>query len=129
LFIIKYPTVLFTALFVLLLSFAQCPQLLVPVGFKRISNQPVFRVDTHVSALCQFGFVPGPFHVLLSQTIGFIEPCLQFLLDGQRDLKCDRIDQFQQYVPDCAVDIGARNTLAQRFGILDPLTLADVFRA
>jgi len=34
LFIIKYPAVLFTALFVLPLSFTQCPQLLVPVWSK-----------------------------------------------------------------------------------------------
>src|SRR4051794_32968148 len=69
LFIVEYSAVLLATLFVVMLSIAHGSQLLVPVRFERIGNESVFRINTHISALCEVRLVPGTLNVLFSQPI------------------------------------------------------------
>ena len=127
--IIEQPAILLASFFVLLLSVGECSQFLVPVGLQRIRNQSVFRIDPHVAALRQFRFIASTLDMLASQAIRFIEARLQFLLHGERDFQSDRIHQFQQDIADDSINVGARDALAERFGIFDAFALTDVLRA
>ena len=101
----------------LFLCFGKRTELVVPLRFQAVGNQPVFRVDLHVTTASEFSLVLCSLNVLPPQRIGFSDSCLNFLLNGEGDLKSHRLHQFQQEVADRLIDNPPRHALA---GLLCP---------
>jgi hypothetical protein len=62
-------TVLFAAVFVFPLSLVKCTQFLIPLRFEGVGDQPIFRIDAHIPALREVGFVPNPLDLLFPEAI------------------------------------------------------------
>lgn len=114
------------AAFACFLRLCQQPQLAVPVCFQGVGHQAVIRVHAKIAAAGELGFVARPLLLLLTQTVGFVQPRLQLLLHGQCDFKRDGGNCIDEDVPDCLIDGSARNVLADRFAVFDALALAHV---
>jgi hypothetical protein len=62
----------------------------------------------------------------VTQTVGFFDAGLEFALNRQAHLNGKRIKRFDEQFANGLVDGSAVDALADRFGLLDALALADV---
>jgi len=53
-------------MFVPFLSLGQYPQLVVPVGFQRVSHQAIVRIYLHIPILSEIGFIASAFDLLVA---------------------------------------------------------------
>ena len=63
---------------------------------------------------------------LLAEPVGLLQSRLQFLLDGERNIECNRTYRFHQQFADGLIDTRSGNPLAEGLGMLDPFTLAHI---
>jgi hypothetical protein len=71
---------------VLLCGFGQSSQLLVPIGFERVGDEPVLGVDHHESLARQLRLVFDRLHVPGPQPVGLQHPLLELPAHLQRQL-------------------------------------------
>src|SRR5581483_4906379 len=105
---------------------SQRPELVVPLGLQRGSDQAVVGVDPQVTALGQVGFVAGPLDLLAAEPVGFFGSGGELVLDGQCHLQSAGAHALHQQVADGPVEGAADDPLAGRFCPLDALPLAAV---
>ena len=83
---VNQQTLLLCLLLVLFLGLGQDPQLIVPLRFKAIGHQTIIGIDLQVAPPGEFRLVLCSLNVLVAQRLGFSNPCLHFLLNGESDL-------------------------------------------
>ena len=81
-----------------------------------------------VPALGQIGFITRSLHLFLAKLIHFLDSCLEFLLDRQSDFERERSHALHQKLAHGMIDLISDHSLADRYGVLDAITLADVLR-
>ena|GEM_PF-6845516 len=91
-------------LLVLRLRLSQSTKLVVPFRFQTIGDKTIIGIDLHVAAASESSLVLRTLNVLPPQRVRFGNPCLNFLLNCEGDLKCYRLHQFQQEVADRLID-------------------------
>ena len=79
-----------------LLCLSKCSQFAVPLGFERVRYQPVLGLNAHIATASQVRFILGSFDLLQTQPVSLGESGLQFLLNGECDLKRYWTDRFDQ---------------------------------
>ena len=87
LLIIDSLPILFPLTFTKFLRFSQHLQLGIPIGLERIGYEPIVGIHPQISPACQLGFVTGSLHLLLAQSVGFLQARLQFLLHRECDFQ------------------------------------------
>ena len=112
--------------FILLLSFVDGTELLVPFRLQHIGHEAVVGIDPHEPLLRQVGLITGTLHLLAAQSVYFRQATLQLLLDGQGRLQRQGREHLQDQIADGAVHLGARNHLAEPLCVLNAVFLADV---
>ena len=122
-------TICLAPVFIFLLRLGQRAQFVVPIGFEGIGHQPVVRIDAEVTVLSEFGLVSCSLDVCPAQSVRFLQTGLQFLLDGEGDLKGNRAHGLDQHLANCPVDCRSRYPLADGGGMFDAGDLAAIFRA
>jgi len=123
---VNQQALLLRLLLVVLLRFGQATELVIPFRFQAVGNQSVAGVDIHVTPAGKLGFVLCPLDVFPPQRIGFGNPCLDFLLNGEGNLQSHWLHQFQQEVADRLIDDTARHALADLLRPPDGGFLADI---
>src|SRR3954466_3984670 len=109
-----------------MLRISECAQLGVPLGLERVGDHAVLGVDLHVATPGDLGVIAGMLDFLATCSIGIAGSRLEFALYGERALERDGRDDLHQQLADRVVETAATDALADRFGALDPATLADV---
>ena len=125
---VNQQALLLRLLLVALLRFGQRTEFVIPFRFQAVGNQPVAGVDIHVAPAGKLGFVLRPLDVFPPQRIGFGNPCLDFLLNGEGNLQGHGLHQFQQEVAGRLIDDTARHALADLLRPPDGGFLADIGR-
>ena len=125
-FLVQDGTIGLTLLLILLLGLGQRPQLVVPVRFESIRNQPILGIDLKKSLPSQVCLVAGTLDMLPAQVIRFVQTLLQLLLDRQGNLQGQRRERFHQQRADRRVDARAEDTLADPLGVRNAISLANV---
>jgi hypothetical protein len=69
-----------------------------------------------------------PLHLLLAEPIRLLDSTLQFLLDAECDLERHWTHCLHQQFANGLIDARPEYPLTQRLGMLDPITLAQIFR-
>ena len=70
----------------------QLPQPVVPVGFQRIRDQAIVRIDLEIATTCELGLVTRPLQLRAPQALGLLDPMGDLLLHRQRHLDRRRRD-------------------------------------
>ncbi len=83
------------------------PQLLVPFGFERIRDQPIIRVDLHVTTTGQVRLVVCAVDLLPAQAITLVDAALELLLHRQRDLERHRGNHLHEQLANGFVEAAA----------------------
>jgi hypothetical protein len=83
-------------------------QLLVPPGFKGVSDETVIRIDFHIAPPCQLSVIARSFDVLTAQSFRFGGARLKFALDREANLNGHRRHQLDQKRADRRIDHLAR---------------------
>jgi hypothetical protein len=109
-----------------LLCLSQQSQFVIPVRLQGIGHEAVIRIYANVATPGQFSVIARPLDLLLPESVGFIQPALQLLLDGQRDFDRNRRNRFDEDVPDFLINRSSWNMLADRFGVFDALPLTHI---
>ena len=73
-------------LLVLFLRLGQSTEVVIPLRFQTIGDEPIIGVDLHVATASEFSLVLCSLNVLPPQRVGFGNPCLNFLLNCEGDL-------------------------------------------
>jgi hypothetical protein len=79
-------SLLLCLLLVLFLRLGQGTELVIPLRFQAIGNETIIGVDLHVATASEFSLVLCPHYVTPPQRVGFGNPCLNFLLNGEGNL-------------------------------------------
>ena len=113
---------------VLVLGVGEFSQLVVPVGFELVGDEPVGRVHGEVAAASSLGGVLGALHAHLPDPVGMLGAVGE--LGGDREGGLDRQwgELFEHEAGDGGVDAGAADRLARRGAGRDPLTRAVIVR-
>ena len=106
----------------------ELPQAGVPFRLQDIGDQPVARIHLPVALPREVGFLARPLHLPGAPGLGLVSALRQFRLHPQRDLERHRRHALHQQGADGPVDAGAGNALADRSGMGDSLSLAQVVR-
>jgi hypothetical protein len=93
---------------------------------ERVGDQAVLGVHLHVATPGGLGVMAGLLDLLAACSISIAGSRLKLALDGECDLERDGRDDLHQQLADHVVNAAATDALADRFGALDPATLADV---
>lgn len=107
---------------VLFLCLGEVTQPRVPLGFQRVGDEAVGRIDLHVTAAGVVGLVLRPLDLPVTQAIGLVEARLNLLLDGDRYLERHRRHRLDQQLPDGSVDLRSDDALAH--GVAEEPTAA-----
>jgi len=83
---VNQQTLLLRLLIVLFPGLGQDTQLIIPLCFQAIGNQTIIGIDLHIAPASEFSLVLCSLNVLVPQRLGFANPCLNFLLNGESDL-------------------------------------------
>ena len=83
---VNQQTLLLCLLLVLFLRLGQGAQLIIPLRFQAIGDKTIIGIDFHITAASEFSLVLCSLNVLPPQRVGFGNPCLNFLLNGEGDL-------------------------------------------
>jgi hypothetical protein len=83
-------------------------------------------IHAEVAPLREVGLVARPLDVLLPEPVGGLELGLELLPYRQRDVDADWRQAREHELADRAVDLGARQSLADQGGLRDALTLTHV---
>jgi hypothetical protein len=83
-------------------------------------------IHAQVAPLREVGLVARPLDVLLPEPVGGLELGLELLSHRQRDLDGDGRQAREHEFADGAVNLCARQSLADRGGLLDALALTHV---
>src|SRR6266566_3732095 len=114
--------------FGLLGDLCQFPQAGVPVSFQHISDQAILWIDPQEAALRQFSCVASPFHLLGTQTGGFLDLSVQFLVDLYAGLDSQRGQLRQQKISNHCIQTCPKQALAAFVvPLFDVLFLTAVF--
>jgi len=108
------------------LGSCQGAELVVPVGFEGVGDQPIIRIDQHKAIAGQQGLVTRPFHLLAAKRVRLFQSGQQFGLHGQGQLERHRLGHLQQQLTHCLIDAGAGDLLTDRLAMLVAIVLADV---
>lgn len=79
-----------TTIAVVHLGFGECPKLVIPIGFQRVSDESIVGVDLHIALSRKIRLILHPFDPLTPKTIGLVNSILKLLLDGQRNIERHR---------------------------------------
>jgi hypothetical protein len=111
---------------VLILSFVQCAELVVPLGFQSVRNQTVGRIHMHISTLGQICLVACALYLLAAQAVDLIQACVDFLLHRQRHIERHRCHDLNEQIADGVVDRLSLDALTTSGAVLDAVFLAYV---
>jgi hypothetical protein len=83
---IDQQSLLLCLLLVLFLRLGQGTELIIPLRFQTIGNETIIGIDLHVATASELSLVLCPLNMTPPQRVGFGNPCLNFLLNGEGDL-------------------------------------------
>jgi hypothetical protein len=101
-------------------------ELVVPVRFEGVGDEPVGGIDGQVAAAGGVGGVLGALNVRGADLVGLGGAGGEFVGDGQGDLQRERGERAEDQAGDRGVDAGPGDGLADRDGVGDAGDLADV---
>jgi hypothetical protein len=101
-------------------------ELVVPVRFEGVGDEPVGGVDGQVAAAGGVGGVLGTLDVRGADLVGLGGAGGEFVGDGQGDFQRERGERVEDQAGDRGVDAGAGDGLADRDAVRDAGDLADV---
>jgi hypothetical protein len=98
-------------LFVRVLGGREGTEAIVPLGFERIRDQAILRIDPQEASLREIGFIASAFDLLLPNAISLSGTRRELLLDGQRDVHRERRHRLDEHVADRVIEGATVNRL------------------
>jgi len=110
------------------LSVRQRSQLRIPVRLERVRYHAVVRIHLHIASPRELDVILCVLHFLAAEPIGFVDPRLELLLDGERHLERYRSDGLDEQFADRVIDAAAVDDLATWLTACDPAELTEIGR-